>query len=105
MSYEKTLHASLETAWRNAIDNKQYFESLVIAAAFLQVSRFIGDKELELGASMLIGASADLVSGSEPRLACSFCGRQPPDVQLVAGDKAHICNECVKDLTAYFGGR
>jgi len=46
-----------------------------------------------------------LLSGYQGIVACSFCGRRPPESgQLVAGQKgAYVCEHCINDLKARLG--
>src|SRR5262249_31513466 len=56
---------------------------------------------LEGALTLLIGKEKP-VEPSAIKRACSFCGRQEPEVMLGAGPEAFICNECVDLFTEIF---
>lgn len=60
---------------------------------------------MESALSLLIPREEEAVDLSTIKMACSFCGRQPPEVMLGAGpDDVFICNECVDLFTEIFHG-
>jgi hypothetical protein len=63
--------------------------------------------EVREGAPALIQkAISEEASGSRPTsgrdLNCDFCGKSPPEVKIVQGPSAVICNECVRTISEVF---
>ena len=56
---------------------------------------------MEYALNLLIGKE-ELAEVTEPEIACSFCGKKRPEVQIGAGADAFICNECVNLFTEIF---
>ena len=57
---------------------------------------------MEYALSLLMGKEDDSAEVSETEIACSFCGKKRPEVQIGAGADAFICNECVDLFTEIF---
>ena len=61
---------------------------------------------IENALSLLIPKEEEAVDLSTIKMACSFCGRQRPEVMLGAGpDDVFICNECVDLFREIFHGK
>ncbi len=56
-------------------------------------------KALEEGEN---GNSSFRSSPAAATLSCNFCGKSPPEVKLVQGPSANICNECVHTISEVF---
>ncbi|MGH6793858.1 MAG: ClpX C4-type zinc finger protein [Methylocella sp.] len=61
---------------------------------------------LESAPGLIEKAMSEQASGTKPTtgrgLHCDFCGKSPPEVKVIQGPSAVICNECVHTASEVF---
>jgi hypothetical protein len=86
-----------ESLLEMAVASRMLFRTL--PAAEKQSQTMLSNMEYAL--NLLIGKE-ELTETKETEIACSFCGKKRPEVQIGAGADAFICNECVDLFTEIF---
>jgi hypothetical protein len=99
---EQALSEALGALWMRAINEKHFQDAMLIGVLMYLVFRDGADLESREGALGLIQSAVDalLHDGKERRR--SFSLKRPPEVRLVGGANALICNECAHETAAYF---
>lgn len=97
--------------WAKLMMLRRFDAAASVAALSLMLSRQSGSENHEFREDGLhLGRKAldELAGEGDPNLpvddskCCSFCGKSPPEVRLVQGPKAAICNECVNSISEVF---
>jgi hypothetical protein len=105
----KSAGEALALAWGHLITKKHFDSALFTGIVGYLVALENKDPDLKAGAMSWIETAIRERQDAEgdrkrerPVLECSFCGQREPEVRLVAGAKAFICDGCVKMCTEIF---
>jgi hypothetical protein len=99
------IFSAIDPRISEAMNEGRFHDALVLAfAAYLAFRQENDPKQLFVQAALVWIEVAVMelqkASGAKPATAaeepqCSFCGQKPPNVRLVAGASAFICDSCV----------
>jgi hypothetical protein len=91
--------------WGHLMMAGDFEGALQFASALKQLSDELKDEDLIAGSRAMMRKSCEEISrqaspatitSNVKKAACSFCGKEPPEVKLGAGaENVFICNECV----------
>ncbi len=101
----------LTRIWGKLMTQKQYNSAMFAGFLGYVISLETKDAEMKSEAIALIRKSAEEIlqpdsdkesRKEDPSPSCSFCGREEPEVRLVAGAGAVVCDSCVARLAKFF---
>lgn len=112
-SEQPELQTLFSLLWGHLMMQKRFHHAAMTSFLAHVVGRETGDPELERGALSQVYKAIDELretsrasstSSKPPEALCSFCGRGEPEVRLVAGANAFICDSCAKTVAEVFEG-
>lgn len=101
----------LAGVWGKLMTQGQYNGAMFAGLLGYFISLETQDTEMRSGAIALIRKSAEEILQTDgdkefrdenASTSCSFCGRKEPEVRLVAGASAAVCDSCVARLAKFF---